>query len=184
MRMRRERVWIREVFQGLALLIAVAPGLWAQGTDYKIDSGLMGVLAEDVDATAPFFVVFGERADLKPAYQISDRLARARFVEQALRAVADRSQAGGRGFLQGRRVEFIAFWIENKIYVRQGTLDLARALARVPGVVAILPEQVYTVPQPQTDAPTIQGVEWNINKIRAPEVWANGNTGQGIVVAN
>jgi len=175
---------LRKSCQIVLLILVSASGLWAQGTDHKIDRELLQVLAEDADATAPFFVVFGDRADLKPAYRITDRVARARFVEQALRATADRSQAGVRGFLQGRGVDFTSFWIENKIYVRQGTLDLARALARMPGVVALLPEKVYTVPQPQAEAPAIQGIEWGINKIRAPEVWANGNTGQGIVVAN
>ena len=164
------------------LLFVLASVLYAgPGTDYKIERGLMDRLANDDDATAPFFVVFGERADLTPAYRISDRQARARFVAQALQAVANRSQAGVRGYLQGRRVTFTAFWIENKIFVREGTLELARALAQRPDVVAILAEVVYTIPQPQAAA--IQSVEWNISKIRADQVWPT-TKGAGIVVAN
>ncbi len=167
---------------GLLVLLVAAGTLQAgPGTDYKIDRGLMDRLADDEDARAPFFVVFGDRADLAPAQRIPDRLARAQFVAQALQAVANRSQAGVRGYLQGRKVAFTAFWIENRIFVREGTLELARALAQRPEVVAILPEVVYKIPQPEAAA--IQAVEWNIAKIRADQVWPM-TRGNGIVVAN
>jgi len=168
---------------GFLLVFLTALALHASpGTDSKIDAGLMSRLADDDDAKAPFFVVFGERPDLTPAYRISNRQARAQFVARALQATANRSQAGVRGYLQGRRVAFTPFWIENKIYIPQGTLELARALAQRPEVVAILPEVVYTVPQPQPSS-TIQSTEWNISKIRADRVWPT-TKGGGIVVAN
>lgn len=159
-----------------------AAGLWAADTDYKIDRGLMAALSDDSEAAAPFFVVFGERAELKPAYRIANRAQRGRFVVQALEATANRSQAGVRGYLQSRRVAYTAFWVENKIYVPQGTLELARELARRPEVVAILPEVVYTIPQPLAEA-SIQSIEWNIAKIRADQVWPT-TRGAGTVVAN
>ena len=164
------------------LVLFATSSLYAgPGTDYKIGPELMNRLADDADATAPFFVVFGERPQLEQAYRIPDRLARARFVVQALQATADRSQAGVRGYLQARRVAFTPFWIENKIYVPKGTLELARALAERPEVVALLPEIIYSVPQPQASGGTIQTIEWNIAKIRADQVTIKGT---GIVVAN
>src|SRR5262249_30528276 len=77
------------------------------------------------------------------------------------------------------------FWVENKIYVGGGTLDLARALAQRPEVVAILPETIYNIPKlEQTgSAASTQGIEWNVSKIRADQVWPT-TTGSGIVVAN
>ncbi len=166
------------------LLMAGAAAL--SGADYKIDQGLLNTLTDDEGAVAPFFVVFGERPlQLKQAYRIPDRIARARFVAQALESVANRSQAGVRGYLRGRGVAFTPFWIENKIYVPQGTLELARALSQRPEVVAILPEVIHVIPPPQVGSgSSIQAIEWGISKIRAPEVWSTGNKGQGIVVAN
>lgn len=142
----------------------------------------MARLAQDEDVKVPFFIVFGDRPDLTPARGIVNRQARAQFVSQALQATANRSQAGVRGYLQGRKVNFIAFWIENKIYVQEGTLDLARALSQRPDVVAIQPEEIFSVP-PQQGSGSIQSVEWNISKIRADQVWPT-TKGAGIVVAN
>src|SRR5436190_44831 len=51
-----------------------------------------------------------------------------------------------------------------------------------------IPSQLTIASAPQpiagTQEATIQSVEWNVAKVRAPEVWAKGFTGQGIVVAN
>ena len=123
--------WCARIF--LLPLLAVSVLRGAPDADYKIDPALMEKLADDEGATAPFFVVFGERPQLEQAYRIPDRLARARFVGQALRATADRSQAGVRRFLQARVVAFTAFWIENKIFVPSGTLELASRPGREAG---------------------------------------------------
>src|SRR5436309_3025396 len=156
----------------LMVLLAAASQAFASTDDSKIDRTLMARLSDEPDAVAPFFVVFGERADLKPAYRIANRVERARFVVEALQAVAERSQAGARGYLRGRRVEFTPFWIENKIYIPRGTLELARALARMPEVAAILPELIYTVPPAEPGASeSIQAIEWNVSKIKADQVW-------------
>jgi len=159
----------------------------APGPDAKINSVLVSQLAGGEDATAPFFIVFADRADLKPAHRIANRAQRGRYVVQSLMGVAQRSQNGVRGYLRGQNIAFTAFWVENKIYVPQGTLELARAVAQRPEVAAIIPEVVYSVPPTQQaagDAGT-QSVEWNISKIRANQVWADyGKKGDGMVVAN
>jgi subtilisin family serine protease len=156
----------------------------APDTDYKIDSSLLNKLTEDESATASFFLVFGERPDLSSASRNPDRAKRGAAVVHALQAIAQRSQAGVRGFLRGRNADFTPFWVENKIYVRGGSLELARVLAQRPEVVAILPEIVYTIPQPeQTQSVGTQAIGWNISKVRADQVWPT-TTGAGIVVAN
>src|ERR1051326_2687903 len=139
-----------------AWLILAALCLQADpGSDAKIHPSLMVRLTQDEDAKAPFFVVFGDRPNLAPARGIVNRQARAQFVSQALQATANRSQSGVRGYLQGRKVNFIAFWIENKIYVQEGTLELARALAQRPDVTAIVAEEIFSVP-PQQGSGSIQ----------------------------
>ncbi len=177
--------WTTCFIAGLSLvLLLAATSAYAADTDYKINRELMAALTDDADAVAPFFVVFSERADTKPARRITDRIARAQYVANALQAVANRSQAGARAYLSGRRVDFKPFWIENRIYIKQGTLELAREMARRPEVAAVIPERIHPVPQPKVESGT-QALEWNISQINADEVWSSfGDRGEGIIVAN
>ena len=158
--------------------------LLAQNTDYKINRELMGTLADEAGATAPFFVRFDAKANTKGARGISNRLARVQYVVRALQATADRSQAGARGYLRDRRVDFTSFFTDNSIYVRKGTLALARALAARPEVLEIVPEEIFEIPKPQPagDSGTT-GIEWGVTKIRADQAWGT-TTGIGITVAN
>lgn len=155
----------------------------APPSDAKIEPKLLTALASDEEAVAPFFVVFGEQPNLAAAYAIRNRVDRGRFVVESLKDIANRSQSGVRGFLQGRKIAFTPFWVENKIYVPQGTLELARSLSQRPEVVAIISETIYQVPQPQVTGTTIQSTEWGVAKIRANQVWPS-TTGAGTVVAN
>src|SRR5205814_10033405 len=102
----------------------------APGEDAKIESQLLTALSLDEYAAAPFFVVFGEKPDLSSATRIKNKTARGKFVGQALKDTAERSQSGVRGYLQGHKITFTAFWIENKIYIPNGSLDLARELSK------------------------------------------------------
>jgi subtilisin family serine protease len=72
------------------------------------------------------------------------------------------------------------------IYVPKGTLGLARALSRRPEVVAIIPEAIYKIPQPDVSggAAPSKGLDWNISQIGADKVWESYTRGSGMVVAN
>lgn len=170
-----------------SLLWSALPGVGAPPADAeaKIDGKLIAALMKSQDGTTPFFAVFGERAQLGQAFQVADRKARGRLVMDLLIATADRSQNGARGFLKGRGVKHTAFWVENKIYVEKGTLDIARMLAKRPEVAAIIPEAIYTPPLPLISPAAVQPVGWNLPMIGVPQVWDTyNNFGAGIVVAN
>ncbi len=164
-----------------AILLLAVLGCGAADSNSKIDRSLLNALTDDADAVAPFFVIFSERGNVKPAQSISNRAERGRYVVNVLQEVAERSQAGVRGYLNAKDVAFTPFWVENKIYVPAGTLDLARDLARRPEVAAIVPEIVYSIPEPDEITTTGGTPQWNITKIKADQVAA---TGSGIVVAN
>jgi subtilisin family serine protease len=170
----------------VALLLAAAGLALAQtGADAKIDRELINTIINSENGTAPFFVVFGERTPLAAAYRIQNWAARGRFVVDSLQATANRSQNGVRGYLQAQGVAFTPFWIENKIYIPAGTLDLARVLARRPEVAALIPEWIFTIPALKTSGATIAAAGWNITQIRADQVWSGyNNKGTGMVVAN
>jgi len=166
------------------LLTAVVAS--AQEESHKIDSTLLAGWTSNADAPAPFFVLLKDRAELAAASRIPDRAARGKAVVQALQATAAASQAGLRGYLQSQAVPFVPYWVQNVIFVRAGNLGLARALAQRPEVSAIVSEPVFAVPEARPDkggGGSGSGVEWNITKIRADQVWP-ATKGAGIVVAS
>lgn len=171
------------VVAAFLLLLDAAGGLRAQDPTGKIDRELLSALADTADASAPFFVVLKDRADLTAASRIPDRAARGKAVVQALQATANASQAGLRGFLQGRGVPFGAYWVQNAVFVSKGDLGLAEALAQRPEVAGIYREPVFAIPATQAGSQvTAQGIEWNLSKIRADQAWSR-STGAGIVVS-
>lgn len=145
------------------------------------------VLAEiNTKGQSSFWVILNEQADLSPAYAIQDWEARGRYVVEQLRATAESNQAGLHTLLQKRGVSHEPHWLVNAIRVTGGRPILEELAADVQ-VGLIVPDQVYQIPQPEPGATeaTIQSIEWNIDRIRAPEVWAGfGVQGEGIVVAN
>ncbi len=140
---------------------------------------------------ASFLVVFRDEADLSAASSISDRTTRIRFVYEALSARAEVSQAALRARLSARGVAFQPFFLVNMIEVR-APREVAEELALLPEVSSIaanLEASLSVAPQDgggreaPLEARAAAAVEPNLAKIRAPEVWARGFTGQGIVVA-
>ncbi|HET7843521.1 MAG TPA: S8 family serine peptidase [Xanthomonadales bacterium] len=117
--------------------------------------------------------------------EFSDRVARA---GQQLEAVADRSQRGLRAALDARGIEYRAFWVANAIAARVSPSDLAWIAARpeVAHIASDAPRQVSLPPLESlaSQAKAIQAVQWNVTRVRAPEVWAAGANGEGVVVGD
>jgi serine protease AprX len=146
------------------------------------------VLAETASGgTTEALVVLAEQADLTPASALQSKLEKGRFVVNALRAVAERTQAPILNSLQQRGVRYQSFYIVNMIKITgnrslmqelAARIDVARIDAN-PLVRSRLP--VPTGAGSKSDAPPT--VEWNIEQVHAPEVWALGFRGRGRVVA-
>ena len=135
---------------------------------------------------ATFWVVLREQADTSAAPTIQDRTARGRFVYERLKSVADQSQSGLRGLLQRRGVSYKPFFIANVIEVTAGE-SVLREVAEQPEVSQVVADRVYDIPKPIPDQgePTVNGVEWNIDRIHAPQVWSTFNDrGENIVIAS
>jgi len=139
---------------------------------------------------ASYLVVLREKADLSSASTIGDRVARGRFVYRALRNVAESSQRALLDYLKtetlaGRARRVRAFVGVNALGVTSNEATLRR-LASFPQVEQILELPVLSVPPvaPAAVVPSEQGIEWNVAKVHAPDVWARGFTGQDIVVAS
>ncbi|UCC62976.1 MAG: S8 family serine peptidase [Anaerolineae bacterium] len=157
----------------------------------KVGAQVWAGLESAADGRVEFFVLFGQQADLRPAYAIRDWEARGAFVLQALRETAAASQAGALAQVEnliqtGEATTVRSHYIVNAMYVR-GSADVVAALAARPEVAAIRAVRYHPVPQPilGEGLPTINSVEWNIAQIGADQAWSEfGVRGQGIVVAN
>ncbi|MBN1137760.1 MAG: S8 family serine peptidase [Anaerolineae bacterium] len=133
-----------------------------------------------------FLVILSAQADLRPAATLVGKQVKGRFVRETLWAQAQHSQAALRAWLDARAVPYRAFYIVNLIHVLRGDRALLDALAARPDVARIEANpRIYHArlqpaagPQPQARG----AVEWNIAHVGAPQVWAMGYTGQGIVI--
>ncbi len=139
---------------------------------------------------ASFLVVLSDQADLSPAASIPDRVSRLRFVYDALFAQAEVSQARLLARLAGRGIAFRPFFLVNMIEVT-APREVADELALFPEVSSIAANREASIPAPPDEGKRRQapletrqgsGVEPNLTLIGAPQVWAKGFTGQGIVV--
>ncbi|MEV4478789.1 S8 family serine peptidase [Micromonospora coxensis] len=138
------------------------------------------------DGKTTFWVFLDSRADLAGAAKLHGKADKAAFVLRAKTAHAERSQAGLRALLAGRKADFKPFWLANTVQVT-GDAALLADIAVRPEVAEILADDPVDIPEPLPGqaVPDLDGVEWNIDRINAPRVWNElGVRGEGIVVAN
>jgi len=118
---------------------------------------------------------------------LQDWSARGRYVLDTLRQTAARTQAGLLADLEKAGVPYESRYIVNAVVV-QGGRALVETLAARPEVAFIGPVMAYPAPAPVEAAPapdSAEAIEWNIQKIKADQVWADfGVTGAGMVVSN
>jgi len=171
----------------LTLLLLLALVLPAQAAPGRLEPELVAYLAGAPGGQGPFLILLAEQADLRGAPLITARTARVTYVYEALRATADRTQAGLRADLAAWGVDYHPFYIVNAIRVT-GDLALARRVAGRPEVARLIPDPAFDgiddPPAGPAGPPAVDGVEWNVARVHAPDVWALGHTGQGIVVGS
>jgi subtilisin family serine protease len=117
----------------------------------------------------------------------ADYKLRRRVLVDRLRAHADASQRGVRAWLDAHGIAYRSYWIANVIEARlpRSAID---ALAARNDVARIEKNVTIAMPQPRIDPDARQpdateSISWGVAKIDAPEVWALGDTGQGVVIA-
>jgi len=138
------------------------------------------------DGLGEFLVILSEQADLSHAAELPDKTAKGRYVFETLRSVAVRTQPPLITALKAAGVDYQTFWIANLIWV-QGDKSVLEMLARRDDVARVHANPRVRLaaadgtPAPDQDWRT-RSVEWNIAHVNGPDVWAQGNTGQGAVV--
>ncbi len=169
--------------------VAAPPPALAKSVSDKprIDPQLLANLAAAPDEKAEFLVALKEQADLSAAYSMSDWDARGQAVLSALQATANRSQAGLRAALDSGGITYQPLYIINAVIVKGGNLALVNSLAARSDIDYIQANHRIEAPKPIDPLyNTLAGpdaVGWNIDLVKAPQVWAMGNRGEGMVVA-
>ena len=159
---------------------------WSAAIDpsSKIASRVMSETSNGGSTEA--LVVLSTQADLSAAANLPTKLAKGKFVVSTLQSVANRTQGPIIAMLQKRGISYQAFWIINMIKVT-GDRNLMEALAVRNDVARIDANPKVHVGLPAADGDDTsfqpQGIEWNIQRVKAPDVWALGFHGEGLVVA-
>jgi serine protease AprX len=135
-------------------------------------------------STAEILVVLRDQANLHPARTLATKVAKGRFVYDELRAVADATQRPVLDVLASHLAPSQAFFIVNAIWTKadRGLVDELAARADVDRIEGN-PVIHNDLPRPEPGADSPDAVEPGVIYIHAPEVWALGYTGQGVVIA-
>jgi serine protease AprX len=147
------------------------------------------VMENRVSPENEFFIYLTEQADLSPADVIAYKREKGRFVYETLTETARRTQPPVIDALNALGVEYQPFWIANMILVHGGS-DILEAMAQREDVAMIYGNPHGKIGDPfemddmSKPAPHTRAIEWNIERINAPEVWALGVRGQGVVVGH
>jgi serine protease AprX len=196
----------RRIFCSLFLVAAIVAAVGAIASTRAVGQRVGGNTVNIANKIAPwviqhtaygqqaeFFVVLADQADLSPAANLPTKTEKGRFVYQALREKAQRTQGPILEWLRERNIENQSFYIVNAILVK-GTREIAAALAARSEVARVEgnPHIQNDLPQPEAvdEAPPRSAsggrpatIEPGIAYTHAPDVWALGFTGQDIVVA-
>ncbi len=167
----------------VAVLACAAPARAASvpTTEARVDPWVLSTAAA---GPTEFLVFLKEQADVRGADALMTRDEKGRFVFERLRDTAARTQGSLRALLDARGVEYRPFWVANMIWVK-GDLALVTELAQRDDVAHVYANPTVHFQEPvETSASDVspQAIEWNVAKVRAPETWALGFTGQGVVV--
>lgn len=160
---------------------AQEPAAWQA----KMDPRLWAAAETSNAPPADVLIVLKEQADLGGAASLRGKRAKGRYVFEQLRAAARRSQGPVLDVLAKEGRPARSFWIVNMI---QAELDAGalRRTALAPGIARIVPNPRVApdLPAPE-QSPQLAplAAEWNVAKVRAPELWTNGIDGSGVVVA-
>lgn len=140
------------------------------------------------DGSAEALIVLADQGTpvLAPMDAGLDYKSHRRALVDALRARAETQQSGVKAWLESRGIEYRAYWISNVVLARLNARDLKSLSARRDiSRIETNPRIAARLPQPQAAGvgpDDVESVAWGVTKINAPQVWAAGVTGEGVVI--
>ncbi|MEW5986928.1 MAG: S8 family serine peptidase [Chloroflexota bacterium] len=168
----------------VALVVAgrFSPSATAATWQQKVDPWVLETAA---GGPTEFIVFLTGQADLSGAAGLRTKLAKGTYVYQQLTEVANRTQGPVLAALAAEGVAHRPYWVANMIWVR-GDLAIVQAMAQRNDVAHLYANPWVKLPEPALQGNGEHGpetIEWNIDLVGAPDLWAMGYTGQGAVIA-
>ena len=167
---------------------ASQPTLPAATPAQKIDAQVLADTANGQSAS--FVALLSDQANLSAAYTMTDSDARGWYVYNTLRTQADQTQAGLRALLNARGAHYQSYWAANMLVVTgdRTLVDTLAARSDIKAIESNRPFRAIEDPAVLNATPSTAAApnapEWGVQNVNAPQVWALGFTGQGIVIAN
>lgn len=120
-----------------------------------------------------------------PRVETSDFEARVAATVAQLQQRSQRQQQSLRKALSARGVAHRGFWVANVVQARvdAATLDWLAARSDVRIIVEDAAFKAAPVQREPSMPKTLAAIEWGVTRVRAPEVWALGHVGSGVVIA-
>ncbi|MDA0244988.1 MAG: S8 family serine peptidase [Chloroflexi bacterium] len=179
------------------LMLLLAALLWwptadqtalAGAWESKVDPALLQEMNLRGDsAEVEFIIELTAQAEIGDTSHLGSKEAKGQYVFEQLTAVANASQGPLLAQLQAQNLPHRAYWVTNAIWVR-GEFALLPQLAQRDDVAYLHANPTVSLPElPSVEEQVEQtlellAIEWGVQKINAPSVWAEGFTGQGVVI--
>jgi len=113
--------------------------------------------------------------------------ARPTYVYETLSKWAEESQAHVKTLLNEKGIPFTSYWVSNIVVVKANQSVMFELAAR-DDVTFLEPNTEFYVPLEAPEilesSPKADTIEWNVDWVKAPRVWARGVRGKGFVIAN
>jgi serine protease AprX len=165
------------------LTLLVLGGLFSAATQAAV---IAPDLAAELTVRAPqeelaVIVSLSDKVDRR-LFKLADRSKRNTRLVKALRDKAVATQGVHRIFLQNQGAKRLReLWLINGLAIT-AKASVIRKLAARPGIESIRLDS--TLQAPVTTYGSTAPPEWNLSMLHAPELWALGYNGEGVVVAN
>jgi len=109
------------------------------------------------------------------------------YVYETLSKWAEDSQAPLQTFLKEKGISFKSYWVSNSVVIKANSSVMFELAARE-DVTFLEQNDEFRVPLEVPELiesdPMADTIEWNVEWVKAPAVWARNNRGKGFVVAN
>ena len=187
----------KSIFNLVLIAVSLSVSLQVFASDVPAAAKVSPLVASQVASggSSEALIVLTEQADLSGAASLPTKLEKGQYVYNTLRTFAERTQAPIRKMLEQRGIPYQSFYGVNMIKVNADRNQLFEVAARN-DVARVEANPMVHSPIPSTTMPVTSGlnslkqtlaptgaIEWNVAQVKAPQVWALGYHGEGMVIA-